>query len=33
MKISFLEIAQIELDETIAYYNSQKTGLGDEFLS
>jgi len=32
MKISFLEIAQHELDEAIAYYNSQRTGLGDEFL-
>ena len=33
MKISFLEIAQNELDEAIEYYNSQKTGLGNEFLS
>lgn len=32
MKIRFLEIAQIELDEVIEYYNSESFGLGDEFL-
>ncbi len=32
MKIKFLEIAQIELDEAIEYYNSESAGLGDEFL-
>ena len=32
MEIGFLEIAQIELDETIEYYNSESDGLGDEFL-
>jgi plasmid stabilization system protein ParE len=28
----FLEIAQRELDEAVAYYNSQAPGLGDAFL-
>lgn len=32
MEIGFLEIAQIELDETIEYYNSESPGLGDSFL-
>jgi hypothetical protein len=32
MEIRFLEIAQIELDETIEYYNSESSGLGDSFL-
>lgn len=32
MKIRFLEIAQLELDEAIEYYNSESLGLGDEFL-
>ena len=32
MKITFLEIAQTELDETIEYYNHELPGLGDEFL-
>ena len=32
MEIRFLEIAQIELDETIEYYNSESPGLGDSFL-
>lgn len=32
MEIRFLEIAQIELDETIKYYNSESPGLGDSFL-
>ena len=33
MKISFLEIAQIELDDAIAYYNYELPGLGDAFLT
>lgn len=33
MRISFLEIAQIELDEAVEYYNTQSIGLGREFLS
>ena len=32
MKIQLLEIAQIELDEAVEYYNSESHGLGDEFL-
>ena len=32
MQIKFLEIAQIELDESVEYYNSEHAGLGDEFL-
>ena len=32
MQIRLLEIAQIELDDSIAYYNSESPGLGDEFL-
>jgi hypothetical protein len=32
MKIRFLEIAQIELDQAVAYYNSKSPGLGDDFL-
>jgi hypothetical protein len=32
MQIRFLEIAQIELDDSIDYYNSESDGLGDEFL-
>lgn len=32
MQIRLLEIAQIELDESIDYYNSESEGLGDEFL-
>lgn len=32
MQIKFLEIAQIELDESVEYYNSEHSGLGDEFL-
>ena len=32
MNIRFLEIAQIELDEAIKYYNSESAGLGDSFL-
>ena len=30
--IRFLEIAQLEFDEAVEYYNAQATGLGDEFL-
>jgi hypothetical protein len=33
MKINFLEIAQIELDEAIDYYNYEVLGLGDAFLT
>lgn len=32
MQVRLLEIAQIELDESIDYYNSESAGLGDEFL-
>ena len=32
MLIRFLEIAQIELSESVEYYNSESAGLGDEFL-
>ncbi len=32
MQISFLEIAQFELDDSIEYYNSESAGLGNEFL-
>lgn len=32
MGIRFLEIAQIEIDEAIEYYNSESSGLGDLFL-
>ena len=32
MEIRFLEIAQIELDEAIEYYNSESSGLGNSFL-
>lgn len=31
MKISFLAIAQIELDEAIEYYNYESSGLGQQF--
>lgn len=30
MRIRFLEIAEIELDEAIQYYNSKALGLGDD---
>ena len=33
MKINFLEIVQIELDDTIEYYNYEVLGLGDAFLT
>ncbi len=32
MRIRFLEIAQIELDETVEYYNYESPGLGERFL-
>jgi len=32
MKIRFLQIAELELDEAIQYYNYEAKGLGDEFL-
>jgi len=33
MRTRFLEIAQIELDEAVAYYNHEVSGLGQEFLT
>jgi len=33
MRISFLEVAETELDEAIEYYNFEAPGLGDQFLS
>ena len=33
MKIIFLEIAQIELDDAVLYYNYEVPGLGDAFLN
>jgi len=33
MKIDFLEIAQIELDDAIEFYNYEAPGLGDAFLT
>jgi len=33
MRIRFLEIAQIELDDAIEYYNYEVPGLGDAFLT
>ena len=33
MRIRFLEIAEIELDEAIKFYNHELPGLGDEFLT
>ena len=33
MKIKFLEIAQVELDDAIKYYNYEIPGLGDAFLT
>lgn len=33
MQIRFLEIAQIELDEAIEYYNHEVPGLGEVFLT
>ena len=33
MKIRFLEIAEIELDEAIQYYNQESSMLGEVFLN
>ena len=33
MRIRFLEIAQIELDDAIEYYNYEVPGLGEAFLN
>ena len=33
MKINFLKIAQMELDDAIKYYNFEVPGLGDAFLA
>ena len=33
MKINFLRIAQMELDDAIEYYNFEVSGLGDAFLA
>jgi hypothetical protein len=33
MKINILEIAQIELDDAIEYFNYEVPGLGDDFLT
>jgi hypothetical protein len=33
MKIRFLEVAQVELDDAIEYYNYEAPGLGNEFLA
>jgi toxin ParE2 len=32
MRIRFLKIAEIELDEAVQYYNYEAPGLGDNFL-
>ncbi|MCZ6623392.1 MAG: hypothetical protein O7B35_04010 [Deltaproteobacteria bacterium] len=32
MKVNFLTLAQQELDDAVAWYNDQATGLGQEFL-
>lgn len=33
MRISFLEVAEGELDEAVYYYNNEFPGLGDVFLT
>lgn len=33
MRIRFLEIAQIELDEAVEYYKYEAPGLGEAFLT
>lgn len=33
MRIRFLEIAEIELDDSIQYYNYEVPGFGDDFLT
>lgn len=32
MKVGFIALAQQELDDAVAWYNEQATGLGQEFL-
>lgn len=32
MKVTFLALAQQELDSAVAWYNEQATGVGEEFL-
>ena len=32
MKVRFLEVAQIELDEAVTYYDTESPGLGQVFL-
>ena len=32
MKVKFIEPAESELDEAIAYYDAQRQGLGNDFL-
>ena len=33
MRIRFLEMAQLELDQAVEYYNYESPGLGDAFVS
>lgn len=33
LRIRFLDVAQLELDQAIEYYNRERAGLGDEFLT
>ena len=33
MKITFLEVARLELDEAVSYYNGESPGLGEIFLA
>ena len=33
MRVTFLEVAELELDEAVAYYHAESSGLGDIFLS
>ena len=32
METRFLDVAQLEFDEAVEYYNSESPGLGDQFL-
>lgn len=32
MEIRFLEVAQLEVDEAVDYYNTESPGLGEDFL-